>query len=245
MTRWGEGGEGRGRSRGSGDEVGVGSKRGLINVESRDSAVLFSAAHNTTLMLTNTTDVLYNGNSWVQRMRASRSYDYPVRLSPDDNNSLMVTFPDFPEAHTLGKTKDEALARAVDALATVVDVYIRERRPIPLPSTGRLIVSLPALMASKVALYETMRAQNIGKAELARRLDWHLPQVDRLLDLRHASRLDQLEAAFRALGQRVIVSTAALNTPASAVTRRALRPGIGHCHLRRPHGPRKRRATAR
>jgi antitoxin HicB len=28
-------------------------------------------------------------------------------------------------------------------------------------------------------------------------------QVDRLLDLRHASRLDQLEAAFRVLGKRL------------------------------------------
>jgi antitoxin HicB len=41
-----------------------------------------------------------------------------------------------------------------------------------------------------------MRAGKIGKAELARRLHCHLPQIDRLLDLNHASRLDQLEAAF-------------------------------------------------
>jgi antitoxin HicB len=32
-----------------------------------------------------------------------------------------------------------------------------------------------------------------------------LPQIDRLLDLRHASRLDQLEAAFRALGKQISV----------------------------------------
>ena len=50
-----------------------------------------------------------------------------------------------------------------------------------------------------------MRAQSVGKAELARRLNCHLPQVDRLLDLLHSSRLDQLEAAFRALGKRISV----------------------------------------
>jgi antitoxin HicB len=32
-----------------------------------------------------------------------------------------------------------------------------------------------------------------------------MPQIDRLVDLRHASRLDQLEAAFRALGKRLSV----------------------------------------
>jgi antitoxin HicB len=50
-----------------------------------------------------------------------------------------------------------------------------------------------------------MRANRVGKAELARRLNCHLPQVDRLLDLLHASRLDQLEAAFRVLGKRLAV----------------------------------------
>jgi antitoxin HicB len=32
-----------------------------------------------------------------------------------------------------------------------------------------------------------------------------MPQIDRLVDLRHASRLDQLEAAFRALGKQLCV----------------------------------------
>jgi hypothetical protein len=44
-----------------------------------------------------------------------------------------------------------------------------------------------------------------SQPELARRLNWHLRQVDRLLDLLHASQLDQLEAAFRALGKRLAV----------------------------------------
>ena len=54
-----------------------------------------------------------------------------------------------------------------------------------------------------------MRTAGIGKAELARRLNCHLPQVDRLLDLRHASRLDQLEAAFRALGKQLSIEISA------------------------------------
>jgi antitoxin HicB len=56
-----------------------------------------------------------------------------------------------------------------------------------------------------LALYTAMLAAKVGKAEMARRLNCHLPQIDRLLDLRHASRLDQLEAAFRALGKQISV----------------------------------------
>jgi antitoxin HicB len=44
-----------------------------------------------------------------------------------------------------------------------------------------------------------MRKDGIGRAELARRLRWHLPQVSRVLDLRHASRMEQVEAALAAM----------------------------------------------
>jgi antitoxin HicB len=64
---------------------------------------------------------------------------------------------------------------------------------------------LPPLATAKVALYEAMRKAGMSKAELARRLGMHGPQVDRLLDLRHASRLDQLERALRLFGKRLVI----------------------------------------
>lgn len=126
---------------------------------------------------------------------------YPVTLTPDDNDTLLVGFPDFPEAHTFGDDEDEALARAVDALETIIDAYIKDKRDIPAPSavTGAS-VTLPSLVDTKVQIYAAMRAQRVGKAELAKRLNVFLPQVDRLLDVRHGSKIDQLEAAARALG---------------------------------------------
>lgn len=89
----------------------------------------------------------------------------------------------------------------MDALETIMEAYIRDRRPIPDPSPvtdGH--VTLPALVATKVQLYTAMRARDVKKTELARRLRVHPPQVDRLLNLRHGSRMDQLEAAANALG---------------------------------------------
>ncbi len=87
-------------------------------------------------------------------------------------------------------------------------IYIDDRRDIPKPSAIKRhgkFVTVPVLTEAKLALYSPMRAQRVGKAELARRLNWHLPQVDRLLDLLHSSRLDQLEAAFHALGKRISI----------------------------------------
>ena len=132
---------------------------------------------------------------------------YPVTLTPDDNDTILVTFPDFPEATTFGEDEEEALARAVDALETVIDAYIRDKRDIPAPSkvTGAS-VALPPLVHTKVQIYAEMRAQHVGKAELARRLKVHLPQVDRLLNVKHVSKIDQLEAAANALGAHLNVT---------------------------------------
>ncbi|MGE0450593.1 MAG: type II toxin-antitoxin system HicB family antitoxin [Vicinamibacterales bacterium] len=134
--------------------------------------------------------------------------DYPITLERDDNDTLLVSFPDFPEAHTFGDDEADALAHAQEALATVLEAYIKDRRQIPLPAAAstRHRVAVPALVEAKVRLYEEMRAAKVNKSELARRLHVHLPQVDRLLDVRHGSKLDQLEAAFAALGKRVHVA---------------------------------------
>ena len=130
---------------------------------------------------------------------------YPVKLTKDDG-TVLVDFPDFPEAHTYGDDKDEALMRAVDALMTIIEAYIKDRQAIPKPSKGRTMVEVPPLMVTKIALYNEMLEQRINKAELGRRLHWHLPQVDRVLDVRHASRLDQMEQALAVVGKRVVVS---------------------------------------
>jgi antitoxin HicB len=142
---------------------------------------------------------------------------YPVTLTPDDNGTVIVTFPDVPDAITYGDTTDEALARAPDALLTIVDAFIKDRRDIPVPSAtkGPAIV-VPALETAKIELYRTMRAARVSKSELARRLDCHLPQIDRLLAISHGSRLDQLEAAFHALGKRLEVHVEDQAAPARA-----------------------------
>jgi antitoxin HicB len=133
---------------------------------------------------------------------------YPVRLEPDTNGTIRVDFPDVPEAHTFGQDNDKALVHAVDALESALMLYIEDRRSIPRPSPvkrKRHSVAVPALAEARLALYSAMRSKRISKTELAKRLNCQLPQVDRLLDLRHSSQLEHLEAAFRALGKELSV----------------------------------------
>ena len=138
-------------------------------------------------------------------------FNYPATLTKD-GDTILVTFRDVPEAITFGADKEEALLNAVDALETGLYFYVESRKALPLPSKakrGELTVSPTALECAKLGVYQAMTEQGIKKAELARRLGWHMPQVDRLFDLRHASKLEQIEAAALVLGRHIEVRVAA------------------------------------
>ena len=137
-------------------------------------------------------------------------FDYPVILT-SDGDTVLVTFADVPEDITFGADEDEALLNAIDALETGLSFYVDARKPLPAASKPRArqkTVRPSALESAKLGVYQAMTDQGIKKAELARRLGWHMPQVDRLFDLRHASKLDQIEAAANVLGKQVHVQIA-------------------------------------
>ena len=137
-------------------------------------------------------------------------FDYPVTLTPD-GGTVLVTFADVPEAITFGTDEDEALLQAIDALETGLSFYVDARKPLPVVSVaalGQKTVRPSALECAKLGVYQAMTEKGIKKAELARRLGWHMPQVDRLFDLRHASKFDQIEAAANVLGKHIQVQIA-------------------------------------
>jgi antitoxin HicB len=133
---------------------------------------------------------------------------YPVSLEPDENGTLLVTCPDLPELATWGEDEGDSLRRAADAIEEALAARIAHRDDIPEPSAarGRPIPSLPPLTVAKVALYRAALTSGVTKAELARRLGWHAPQIDRLFDLRHRSKIEQIDQALRILGKQLVVS---------------------------------------
>lgn len=135
--------------------------------------------------------------------------NYPVTISLDDNGTVLIGFPDFPEANSVGEGESNALREAVDALETAVDLYFEQRRPVPEPSAaapGQQTVALPALVSAKVLVWNEMFAQKLRKADLARKLGVQAPQVDRLFNLKHSSKIEFVEQAAHALGKSLSVS---------------------------------------
>ena len=129
---------------------------------------------------------------------------FPVVLTAEAAGGFVATFPDIPEAITQGETVEEALGMAQEALETALEFYFEDKRMVPVPSVpecGQHAIELASGLSAKVLLLNEMLRQNIRPAELARRLHTTPQTVNRLTNLRHATRIDGIDAALRALGR--------------------------------------------
>jgi len=132
-------------------------------------------------------------------------YAYPYDLRPQPEGGFTVTFRDVPEAITQGDSATEAAAMAEDALVTALSFYTDsgERLPQPSPADGRPLAYVPPLVAAKLALHDAMLAAGISNVALAQLLRTDEKAVRRLRDPLHQSRINQVDAALRALGKRM------------------------------------------
>lgn len=133
--------------------------------------------------------------------------NYPVDII-DSTQGFTIQFVDVPEAITYGETLEEALENAVDCIDTAVEFYYEEKRAIPMPSSadGRYTVSPSPLVDLKIVLHNEMLAQKVSKAEMARRLKIAPPNFERVIDLRHKTKLETINSAFAALGKRLQIN---------------------------------------
>ena len=132
---------------------------------------------------------------------------YPVEVTRD-SGVYLAEFPDVPEAHTQAATQPEALAESVDALIAALGGYIEARRDLPRPSMARdrATVSLPPLVAAKLALYQAMREAGATNVALAKRLGAAENAVRRLVDLDHRSHIGQIAEALALFDKRLTVT---------------------------------------
>lgn len=77
-----------------------------------------------------------------------KTIQYPAKAEKD-GTGYMVTFPDFPDAHTYGDTMEEALESAVGSLREVIAARIAHRKDIPEPSKLRGFVAVTVTLPSQ------------------------------------------------------------------------------------------------
>jgi antitoxin HicB len=133
---------------------------------------------------------------------------YPVKLTKDENGTIIAQYPDVPEAMTVGADETNAIDWAQDALVVALTGYIEERRDIPPPSKpkkGHKTAHLPPQIAMKLSIYQGMRDQGITQARLGECIGVDGRQVRRILDLDHNTSLSQLVRALKCLGKELII----------------------------------------
>ena len=123
---------------------------------------------------------------------------YPASFLPEaSGKGLHVRFPDLPEALTGGDDLEDTFAEATDCLAEAIAGRIARGDEIPPPSKpkrGQRLISVPLYLAPKPALYLAMR---VGVSETV---------VRRMLNPRHHTKPEKIQAALAALGKRIVVT---------------------------------------
>jgi antitoxin HicB len=104
---------------------------------------------------------------------------YPASFLPEDNGKgFHVRFPDLPEALTGGDDLER----------------------------GQHLIGVPLYLAPKLALYLAMRERRIPNTELAKRLGVSETVVRRMLNPKHDTKPEKIQAALVALGKRIVVT---------------------------------------
>jgi antitoxin HicB len=138
-----------------------------------------------------------------------RGFAYPAALAQDTKaGGYTITFRDLPEAITQAEDLADARMQDTDCLEEAIAGRIRLEEPIPEPSKIRkneLPVSVSALMAAKAAICLAIKEGKISKSELAKRLKCNEKEVRRLLDPKHKSKIERIEAALEVLGKSLFL----------------------------------------
>lgn len=137
-------------------------------------------------------------------------FKYAANVAHDkETGQYEISFRDFSNLHSVALTEDDIELEARDGLVAAIGDLIESRIPVPEPTAakdGDLVIHLPVLICLKAALHNAMISTGTRKADLARKLNQKGPQVDRLLDVSHASKVETLEQALYLLGYEVSVS---------------------------------------
>lgn len=135
---------------------------------------------------------------------------YQAHFEPAPEGGYVITFPDFTWGVSQAETDAEASEMAADLLQLLLAEHIRTGLELPEPKRHRganyRAVQLPVMAAAKLELYREFRRSGLRKAGLARKLGIPRANIDRLFDLNHHSRFDQIEAALRLLGKTINLS---------------------------------------
>lgn len=146
-----------------------------------------------------------------------RYYVYAFHLE-EDGGETFFSFPSMPEISSALENERfermsaaEVEAHAEDAAITALQSCIAARDDLPEADDPRLIsadgfVRLKPLEAMKLELFRVYKANCESVSEFARRIDKQDTAARRLLNLRHPSKVGEIDDALAVFGKRLVHS---------------------------------------
>lgn len=131
-------------------------------------------------------------------------YQYPANLEDNGEGGFIVSFRDIPEINTEIWNMDELFETGKDALITAADICFEKRIIFPKPSKkmeNEVLIPLPISVVAKILLLNTMVEGNIRAADLARKMNIKAQEVNRIINLRHNTKIDTIQTALKALNK--------------------------------------------
>jgi antitoxin HicB len=132
---------------------------------------------------------------------------YPAKLEKQADGSVFVQFVDLADTFTEGRTEEEALFNAAEALSAMLAWRLDEAKDVPAPSPkikGAHYIA-PDAKTQAAMLLRLARGER-SLSELARALETSWPAAKRLEDPTHWPSLKTLERAAAALGKRLVLT---------------------------------------
>jgi antitoxin HicB len=147
-----------------------------------------------------------------------KPFVYAALFEPGDRRgTIVVSFPDVPEAITQGKNVADAHEQAAEALGLALLTYPERGLPLPKPKTkGKQfrMVAVPPSDAAKLALIDAFARAKITRTEFAKRIGRDEREARRLLDPKHPSKLSSLSTALAVFGKRLVVGVEEIDAAA-------------------------------
>lgn len=136
-------------------------------------------------------------------------FTYPAKITKEEDMYL-VSFRDFygNEPVTQGGSYDDALMMAQDWLLSEATIALDDGEKLPEASeakNGEVLVEMPLSAQIKLRLLYEMIDQSVSGSELARRMKIKRPSVQNIIKADHATKIDTMQNAFRALGKELIL----------------------------------------
>ena len=133
---------------------------------------------------------------------------YPAVFEPAEEGGYIAHFPQF-GGFTQGETIEETTSMCEDLLVSYIEDYFGMDKPIPLPdqiTEDQHAIPLSVLMTAKVLLHNAQLEQGVTNAQLARLMNTSPAEVQRIVNVRHNTKIDTISKALGVLAKRLQLS---------------------------------------